>query len=61
VMTAGSVGKLFSPGNTSELQDCFHQAIVLDRVKEREGVLSHFYSNLSFKAIARKIYEVVRG
>lgn len=60
MMTAnGEVGLLFDPGNVDDLAGALRQSTSINISRERQRVLDHFKSNLSFEAIAKKMLNVI--
>jgi glycosyltransferase involved in cell wall biosynthesis len=55
----GHCGLLFKPGEVNDLFRCLQQSIEMDIQHERKKVLQQFHNNLSFAAIAKKIYQSV--
>ncbi len=55
----GKCGILFKPGNADDLLNSLLKIKGLDKENEKEKVLQQFSSELSFKAIARKINRVI--
>lgn len=54
----GDCGFLYEVGNENALFSTLKQAIQVNVQEKRNKALKHFKNNLSFDAIARKIYEV---
>jgi glycosyltransferase involved in cell wall biosynthesis len=55
----GSVGYLFEPGDVDSLKNALSSSISLDILVEKERVLRFFRENLSFAAIADRIYKAI--
>lgn len=57
----GTCGLLFEPGNEAELLSALKQCCEIDIKKKQEISMEYFESDLSFKAIAEKIWNVSRS
>lgn len=55
----GHLGLRFEAGNSKELFECFCKTRQMSIENERKRILDHFNKELSFKAIAAKIYSAV--
>lgn len=55
----GKVGLFFRPGDEKGLLDALVKSTRLDLESEKRKVLDHFEKELSFEAIAKKLYEIV--
>ena len=55
----GTVGLFFRPGDEEGLLDALWKSTKLDLEQEKQKVLDHFQRELSFEAIAAKLFEIV--